>query len=182
MKKQPEIWKYITGWEGKYMISNHGRLKSIGGKYKKSKPDGYITFGCVDMSGYHVVVLRRPNFQERFRIHTLVGTYFVNKPESEIKLCINHKDGIKRNNYFENLEWITLKENCAHAIKIGLHDIKGEKHHNAKLTKEKVIKMRFMRKTLGLTHKKLGELFGIDRRQVGDVLRGVNWGWLQEGL
>lgn len=183
MEKQPEIWKEIKNWNGKYLISNHGRLKSIGGRSKKLNPNGEISCGAKDIFGYRIATLRRPpKIRSMIRIHTLVGEEFIEKPQSEIKLCINHKDGNKANNYFENLEWITGAENVKHAVRTGLFNIKGEKHPSAKLTEKQVIQMRLMRKTLGTSHQKLSELFGITRRQVGDVLRGVNWGWLHEGL
>lgn len=182
MIKQPEIWKDVEGWEGKYFISNHGRFKSIGGKYRKQKPNGDITFGAKDIFGYRIATLRRPpKIRIMIRIHTLVGNAFIKKKESLIKLCINHKDGNKENNYYENLEWITSAENIKHAVDTGLMDLKGEKHWNSKLTKQKVIEMRELRK-MGMTYQSIANQFSVERRQASDVIRGVNWGWLHEGL
>lgn len=177
-----EIWADIPEWEGKYQISNYGRFKSIGGRSKKLNPDGEITYGAKDIFGYRVATLRRPpKTRMMIRIHTLVGNAFVLKKESKLKLCINHKDGNKSNNHFENLEWITSAENIKHAVDTGLFNIKGENHPSVKLTKEKVIQMRELRKK-GLTHQAIADMFGICRRQAGDVIKGINWGWLQDGL
>lgn len=179
---QDEIWKDVKGWNGKYLISNHGRFKSIGGKYKKSLPDGYISTGAKGYAGYKSVTMRDHGRLFQVRIHTLVGEHFIEKPESDVRLCINHKDGNKTNNHFENLEWVTGADNVRHAVRTGLFNIKGEKHPHAKLTCEKVIEMRRLRNDEKWTHQKIADTFGVNRRQAGDVINGVNWGWLKEGL
>jgi hypothetical protein len=174
-----EEWKPIKGHEERFFISNHGRVKSINGKYKKSMPDGYITFGTIDILGYYVVTLRNKTENTQLkRVHTLVAEYFCEKKESKIKLCVNHKDGNKLNNYFENLEWVTKKENCAHALATGLIDNKGEKHMMSKVTETQVLEMRELYKS-GMVHREIAAKFGICRRQCGDIINGVNWGWLK---
>lgn len=173
-----EVWKEIKGFEGKYYISNTGYLKSINGKYKLKFPDGYITNGCTDSTGYKCVTLRKPGILYKVRVHSLVGEYFVHKKESTKRLVINHKDGNKLNNHEGNLEWVTDYENVRHAVDTGLMNFKGENHHYAKLTKEKVIEMRRLRNEDKLTHEEIAKRFGVCRRQAGDVINGVNWGWL----
>lgn len=176
-----ELWNRVKGWEDKYLISNTGKLKSLNGKFSKQHPNGYITVGCIGQSGYREVTLRKPGVLEKFRIHTLVGNEFVEKPISIKRLCINHVDGNKLNNNDWNLEWITLGDNVRHAVKLGLMDFKGEKHPGVKMTEEMVIDIRRMRMA-GITHEQISRSFGISRRQIGDIINGVNWGWLRYGL
>lgn len=173
-----EIWKDVVGFEGKYFVSNHGRLKSLNGKFTKKYPDGYITTGTIDSLNYRVVTLRDHGRIRKDRIHRLVALAFIERVEG--KNYVNHIDGDGLNNHVSNLEWCTHKENIRHAINTGLFDTKGEKHFNSKLTKDKVLEMRRLYFKEGLTQKEIAEKFGVCRRQAGDVINGVNWGWLTE--
>lgn len=173
-----EEWRNIVGWGGKYQISNLGRLKSIGGKFSKSHPNGFVTIGSIDVLGYRVITMRRPGMRLQCRVHTLVATAFLKKPRNGKTYWVNHKDGNKLNNNVSNLEWVLPKDNCAHAVKTGLFNLKGENHPMSKLTQEQVLKMRELRNG-GMTYSNLGLSFGISRRQASDVVRGVNWGWLK---
>ena len=51
-------------------------------------------------------------------VHRLVANAFIPNPEN--KRCINHKDGNKKNNNINNLEWVSYSENMKHAYRTGL--------------------------------------------------------------
>lgn len=99
-----EIWKDIKGFEGLYQVSNLGRVKSL----KKDiimKPSKH-------REGYLYYILRKQG-RKTFKAHRLVAITFIPNPESKPE--VNHKDGNKKNNSADNLEWLTRSENAIHA-------------------------------------------------------------------
>lgn len=48
-------------------------------------------------------------------VHRLVAMCFLEKTNE--KNIVNHKDGNKKNNHFDNLEWCTSSENTQHYYK-----------------------------------------------------------------
>lgn len=128
-----EIWADIKGYEGDYQESNYGRTKS----FKQKTPR--IIVPMMNHKGYLYVHLCQKGNSERYFVHNLVAKCFVYNPENKPE--INHDDGIKFNNYFENLKPSTNIENLQHAFKTGLMKI-GVEHPFAKLSEEQIRKIR----------------------------------------
>ena len=127
-----EEYRYITRDmvpdidENRYMISNYGNVLDV--KSYREVQQQFV--GC----GYLSVFLHTSNGYKRNLVHRLVGMAFI--PGVTTKQ-INHKYGIKIDNYYENLEWNTPRENLLHAIEFGLN-YRGEDKPNAILTNEQV--------------------------------------------
>lgn len=107
-----EIWKDVIGYEDYYQVSNLGNVKRKS-KDKKIKPYKGGKNGAYN----HVCICENGN-QKSVLLHRIVATAFI--PNVENKPQVNHKDGNKKNNAVENLEWVTNKENTIHAFSIGL--------------------------------------------------------------
>jgi len=107
-----EIFKDIKGYEGLYQISNLGKVKSLPKKQKNRYTTYYskekILTSNVGYGGYKFQKIGNKTFS----IHRLVCEYFVNKVDN--KNIVNHKDLNKINNNFDNLEWVTSRENTHH--------------------------------------------------------------------
>lgn len=116
-----EIWKDIRGYEGRYQISNKGRVKSLErfikptGPFQKTKTcREKILKTSIAGQGYRHVSLEN----KKHLIHRLLAEAFI---PNELKYkCVNHKDGNKLNNDLDNLEWCTYKHNTNHAFDTGL--------------------------------------------------------------
>ena len=98
-----------------------------------------------------------------------------NPVENMSQLEVNHKDGDKRNNALDNLEWCTSSDNQKHAYRTGLHQPrKGEKSNFSKLSEEDVRKVFELRKQ-GLTQQKIAEEVGCIRSNISYILNKKTW-------
>ena len=101
-----EIYKDVVGYEGHYIVSNLGNVKSI--KFNKEK---HLKLSK-NYKGYLTIMLSIDNIEKRIRVHQLVAESFLNHKRCGMKLVINHIDFNKVNNRVENLEIVTNRENC----------------------------------------------------------------------
>lgn len=100
----PEVFLWIPKYEGKYMISNYGRVKSFAREKK-----GHILVPKVTSTGYWFVHLASGGKPSKIRLKTvglsrLVATMFVDNPKDLPE--VDHIDNDKSNNHWSNLQWI----------------------------------------------------------------------------
>jgi len=108
-----EIWKPCPDFEEKYLISNYGRIKSIG-NYNTCKTNGLLNlYKKKSRNGYIQVRLFDNNRVKTVEVHSLVAKAFVPNPYN--LPMVNHKDEDKANNYYENLEWCDNKYNIRYS-------------------------------------------------------------------
>ena len=111
-----EEWKFISGFESHYMISNLGRVRRL----QYTQVDTYGTGRTrtyaeklvpqyISNSGYLQVDLRTRTQRKRVNVHRLVAQAFIPNPDN--LPCVNHKDENKTNNCVDNLEWCTKSYN-----------------------------------------------------------------------
>lgn len=107
-----EEWRPIKGYEGLYEVSNMGRVKSF------HSDEEVVLKQAEQLNGYMEVDLSKDGTTSVKIVHRLVAIAFIPNPNNYE--CVNHKDGNKKNNTVDNLEWCSVKENTYHAIKTGL--------------------------------------------------------------
>lgn len=101
-----EVWKDIRNYEGRYMVSNLGNVKSI--KYRHHNKEQKLKL--LDNHGYKRVCLFSKDGKRRyFRVHRLVAVAFLPNPNNYKE--INHKDENTANNKADNLEWCNRSYN-----------------------------------------------------------------------
>lgn len=110
-----EVWKNIAGYEGLYMVSNLGRVKSLefrNGACVKSRER--IMTPTDNGNGYKIVGLRRGNHKANHYVHRLVAEAFIPNPKA--MNVVNHIDFDKGNNKADNLEWCSQTDNVMHSL------------------------------------------------------------------
>ena len=119
-----EIWKDIQGFEGKYQVSNLGRVRSLdrtiidkAGRVHHTR--GMILKDSINKGrGYYRVSLSdgHRNYTH-IEVHRLVALHFV--PGYKEGLVVNHKNENKTDNRAENLEWCTQGYNLKYSDVVG---------------------------------------------------------------
>lgn len=104
-----EVWKNIPDYEGKYMVSNIGRVKSLPRKFRKKE---MILKSSINKYGYYVVSLYDKKINT-IAIHLLMARAFLNHKKKGNKYVVDHKDDNKLNNVLENLQIVTARFNVS---------------------------------------------------------------------
>ena len=94
--------KDIKNYEGLYAITPEGEVWSYLRK-KFLKPR-------TDKNGYLKVNLCKDGMMKTYRVHRLVAEAYI--PNTDNLPQVDHIDNDKTHNYLNNLQWITLRDNC----------------------------------------------------------------------
>lgn len=109
-------WKDISGYEGRYLISDTGEVASVINPLMTT----FMKPNKLSNAGYYIVSLSSGITGVRhktFGIHRLVAMAFLDNPNN--KRDVNHKNSNKTDNRLVNLEWTSRSENMLHAVKAG---------------------------------------------------------------
>lgn len=115
-----EEWRDVEGREGKYMVSNNGRIKSL--SFARTGRES-VMVAMASPSGYSRVNLR----QGLRLVHRLVWSAFNGPIPSG--LWVNHKNRNPKDNRLDNLELATPRENQHHWMKMDWGSIGVSKHN-----------------------------------------------------
>lgn len=102
-----EVWSSLDEFDGKYLVSNYGRVRSTFRQKRILSPKR-------DKDGYEQYCLRKNGSNVYRKGHRLTALIYVKNPS-----CldvVNHIDNVKHNNYYKNLEWTTIAGNTQHAF------------------------------------------------------------------
>ena len=162
-----ERWKEVPGYDGRYWVSDEGRVKSFAtGKERMLKPrpadDGYLK-----------VTFTMHYKQRTFLLHRVVLLAFAGPcPEG---FQGNHKDGDPLHNTLDNLEWVTPLGNSQHAWRNGfMHPPRGEAHGMAKLSEAEAIEIKQLLKN-GIPHRQLAKRFHVHKSCITHISIGTTW-------
>ena len=160
-----EVWKDINGYEGIYSISNKGNVWSHKSK-KMLKP-------YIEKKGYHSIKLGSYE-RKAFKVHRLVAIHFVKNDDNYDQ--VNHMDGDKNNNRFDNLEWCDCGFNVRHALKTGLRIPRnGSNINTCKLSEENVLSIRKEYAAGNISQRKLAEKYGVVQTTIKSIVNNKSW-------
>lgn len=111
-----EIWKelnYNRKSYPTYEVSTKGKIRN--------KLTQHVRTTHIDRRGYECLTIPLSSVDGKkkylsVKIHRAVASTFIPNPEE--KETVNHIDGNKLNNYVENLEWNTVRENHDHSMEV----------------------------------------------------------------
>lgn len=134
-----EIWKDVVGYEGLYMISNYGRLKSLPkmvGRGKRYLSKERIVSLHKSPNGYLRTHLDKDGERKFYSIHRLVAQTFLDNPNNYP--CVNHKNENPADNRLDNLEWCTHAYNSNYGTRNQRLSKSRMGHKVSKETREKL--------------------------------------------
>lgn len=160
-------WRVPPGYDNLYQVSKAGEVKNV--------KSGRLLKPQLDIDGYKRVMILRNGKRTFAKIARLVALSFLknknNKPE------VNHKDGNKTNDCITNLEWVTAKENTAHALHNKLRKPKcGIEHANSKLTNMQVAEIKSVSNLI--KHGdiiRLAKHYHVTRERIRSIIRDKAW-------
>jgi hypothetical protein len=145
-------------------------------KYKISEDGEVFQEGSItprkifkNEDGYKCIVLIDDNGDRKHkRICRLVAECYVPNPDS--KPVVNHKNLVRDNDNYLNLEWVTIGENNRHGI---CNNIDSHRSH-AKVTKAQVITICELIQA-GLRAVDIQELTGVSKDSIDHISKGASW-------
>lgn len=172
-----EIWADVKGYEGRYQVSNLGRVKSL--PNTKRRTELVLKASAHVKSGHLIVNLTSAKkgggwAQVCHYVHTLVLRAFKGDCPLGNEGC--HNDGNPANNSLENLRWGTRDSNQADRLTHGTSN-RGKRNGQAILdeTGAREVKRRLAAKE---TQTSIAKAMGISRSAVSAIAVGRTWSHL----
>ena len=180
-----EKWRPVLGAEGRYEISNLGRVKSLsrivfcgtrnGKPAYRTVSEKILKLG-LDQDGYAQVLIaakERDKFKTA-KVHHLVAAAFLGpRPKG---MWVLHGPNGNKDNSVQNLYYGTPAQNIQDKWRDGTIVI-GEAHHRAKLKETDVLEIRQLYGQ-GLSAREIASRYGVGVTTVNSAVKGKNWKWL----
>lgn len=159
-------FKEIEGYNNDYFITEDGDVISV----KRGKK--ILLKKRVNSCGYYYVNLCKNGKYKSICIHRLVGIYFVENNNGFNVL--NHIDGNKLNNRYDNLEWCDQVHNMKEASRMGLLKIKRGAESNlysGKLNIDISNMIRSIRSNEKLSYDKIAKMFDVSKATIINICK-----------
>ena len=151
VNEEEETWRSCPIGDG-YEVSDCGRMRHR----------GRILSGSLRNDGYVFVYIGG----KQYPIHRIVAKCFIENPDGKPE--VNHKDGNKRNNRADNLEWVTRSENVLHSIRNNLQP-KGNTTYKGKFTPEEREAIKALCRS-GRSKRSVASEYGVSHTCICDIV------------
>ena len=168
-KSISEEWRPVPGYEGSYEVSNHGRVRRVGGGSTKGRRNlEGILRPRATRGGYRSVCFSMEAQLNQVRINRLVLEAFAGPPpfpDAEAR----YLNGNPTDNRIVNLCWGSKKDNMADASRHGTAGVwmKGR----AKFTPDQVAEIRDLR-AKGMKLDDIAAKFNTNRKHISAICLG----------
>lgn len=154
-----EIWKRIPGYDGKYEVSDAGRVRHPYGRLLLPRGKRCLVY------------LRSGGKSKEFQVGTLMLMAFERLPNlGEVG---RHWDDNPWHNDLGNLLWGTRAENMADMVRNG-HSLRGSNNRGAKLTEEAVVEIRCLL-AMSVPQKEIVTRFCLSKSMVSMIAARRYW-------
>lgn len=168
-----EEWRFVRGYDGRYQVSNLGRVRRVVSKYgHRCDPKILRATPCVSRGGYLRIGLREDGRKRLHQVHRLVLEAFIGPPPFAGAQAA-HLDNNPQNNDVRNLAWMSCRDNLRMRDAAGTAP-KGERNNKAKLTNVSVQDIR-RRRAAGESGASLAREYGVCKNTVWNIVHRQNW-------
>ena len=147
-----------VAYDQEYEASDCGRIRH------KLKNGYRILGGSKHKDGYIFVTLHG----KQIPLHRIIAMLFC-KDGYEEGLVVNHIDGNKQNNFANNLEWVTQRENILHSHANNLQPV-PTKTYMGKFSTEERMKIKKMWEDGLMSRREIAKQYGVSHTCINDIV------------
>lgn len=174
-----EVWKPVVGFEGRYEVSDLGRVRSLDhltlmknrwGTTTMRKSLGRVmsAYEKAARGGYRYVNLHMDGQQQMCRVAGLVAAAFIGPRPDGAQVC--HRNGVATDDRATNLRYGTPASNNADKRVHGTH-LCGGRHPAARITEADVRRIR----ACSDSAEELAAVYSVHPGHINNIRRGVRW-------
>jgi hypothetical protein len=167
MELNKEIWRAVVEYEGKYEVSNMGRIRSLYDNHGNLRVSPRILKLSKKTHSNHLQTFLYDDKgrKQTKQVHRLMLEAFVGPCPDGMES--SHLNNIASDNRLENLRWETRQEN------MGRFD--RSKCSNTKLNKQKILEIRRLRKDKGYLNREIGAIYNVSAGAISNICNRKSW-------
>lgn len=169
-----EEWRSVKGYEGRYEVSNFGRVKSTADGTEQIMRQMYVR-----KTQRLRIGLWKDGGKKKYFVHRLVAMAFCIGYKDT--LVVNHKNENPSDNRADNLEWITARENFFYGTRIDrIGKAKGKRVRQLTMDGKVVAEYTSSVKAAQAIGKKSGSSIRKCCDGITYTVQGFRWEWCDD--